>query len=128
MVNYVLDASALLALFHGEPGNEKVIQAIKEGAAMSAVNLAEVTSKLNDQKIPEAIVQDVIGILPLTIVDFHVEFAHKVGLLRSPTKHAGLALGDRACLALAMHLQVPAITADRVWEKLSLDITIQVLR
>lgn len=128
MVGYVLDASALLALLQGEPGSEKVAQAIKEGTVMSAVNLAEVVSKLSDLEIPEEIIQVVIDILPVTIVDFNAVYAHKVGLLRSLTKHVGLSLGDRACLALAMQLQLPAVTGDKAWKKLSLDAEIRVFR
>ncbi|MGB5561415.1 MAG: PIN domain-containing protein, partial [Sedimenticolaceae bacterium] len=40
----VLDASALLALFHGESGAEKVESAL-EGALISTVNWAEVVQK-----------------------------------------------------------------------------------
>ena len=46
MSSYVLDASALMALFHQEPGSDKVEQAIEDGAAISTVNLSEVASKL----------------------------------------------------------------------------------
>ena len=44
---YVLDASALLCLINGEPGSERVA-AVLSVAVISAVNLAEVTSKLNE--------------------------------------------------------------------------------
>lgn len=128
MTQYVLDASALLALFQGEPGSEKVAQAIKEGAAISAVNLAEVVSKLHDKGIPETIIKDVIDILPLTVIDFTTTLAYKVGVLRPLTKQVGLSLGDRACLALAFHLNLPALTTDRIWETLSLDVAVQVIR
>jgi PIN domain nuclease of toxin-antitoxin system len=40
----------------------------------------------------------------------------------------GLSLGDRACLALARVRNVPALTADRVWEKLQIDATLQLIR
>lgn len=40
----------------------------------------------------------------------------------------GLSLGDRACLALAMQLQLPAVTGDKAWKKLSLDAEIRVFR
>ena len=128
MVQCVLDASALMALFQGESGSERVAEAIKEGAAISAVNLAEVVSKLYEQGTPEAIIKDVIDILPLTIVDFTAMFAYKVGALRPLTKQIGLSLGDRACLALASHLNLPAITTDRIWGTLSLDVAVQVIR
>jgi len=37
----------------------------------------------------------------------------------------GLSLGDRACLALALRRNIPALTADHVWSKLRLPIAIR---
>jgi ribonuclease VapC len=128
MPNYVLDASALMALFQEEPGSDKVAQAVKDGAAISTVNLSEIASKLNELHTPQTLIQDAINGLELTIVDFNAEFAYKVGLLRPLTRHLGLSLGDRACLALAQHLNLPALTSDRLWKDLSLGITIEVIR
>jgi len=128
MPHCVLDASALLTLLHQEPRSNKVVQAIEDGAAISTVNLSEVASKLNDLGAPEVVIQDAINALELTIVDFNAELAYKVGALRPQTRHIGLSLGDRACLALAQHLGLPALTTDRAWEALSLGITVQVIR
>lgn len=128
MPQYVLDASALLALFQYEPGYEIVAKAIENGSAISTVNLAEVASRLNDLGVPEIFIRNAINVLRLTIVDFSIEYAYKAGLLRSVTKRAGLSLGDRACLALAQHLNLPAITADRVWEGLIPDVAVQLIR
>jgi len=47
-VTAVLDASALLALLKGEPGAERVAEALERGAYLGAVNLAEVLSELAD--------------------------------------------------------------------------------
>ena len=128
MSSYVLDASALIALFHQEPGSDKVAQAIEDGAVLSTVNLSEVASKLNELGTPEALIQTSINVLELTIVDFNAELAYKAGLLRLITKSAGLSLGDRACLALAQHLHLPVLTTDRIWKDLLPDVTIQLLR
>jgi PIN domain nuclease of toxin-antitoxin system len=128
MSSCVLDASALLALFNQEPGSEKVVQAIEEGAVLSTVNLTEVASKLSELGTPEALIQTSINVLELTIVDFNAELAYKAGLLRLITKSAGLSLGDRACLALAQHLHLPVLTTDRIWKDLLPDVTIQLLR
>jgi ribonuclease VapC len=125
---YVLDASALMALFHQEPGSDRVAQAVLDGAAISTVNLAEVTSKLNELGVPEVFIQIAIGVLKLTLVDFNAEFAFKVGSLRPLTRHLGLSLGDRARLALAQDLNLPVLTTDRTWANLSPGITIQVIR
>ena len=128
MSSCVLDASALIALFHQEPGSDKVAQAIEDGAVLSTVNLSEVASKLDELGTPEVLIQTSINVLALTIVDFNAELANKAGLLRSLTKSAGLSLGDRACLALAQHLNLPALTTDRVWKDLLPAITVQLIR
>ena len=128
MPNYVLDASALMALFQGESGSDKVAQAVKDGAAVSTVNLSEIASKLNELNTPQTLIQDAINGLGLTIVDFNADLAYSVGLLRPLTRHLGLSLGDRACLALAQYLNLPVITSDRLWKNLSLDIAIEVIQ
>jgi ribonuclease VapC len=124
----VLDASALLALLNGEPGSEQVASVIADGAAISAINLAEVVTKLSEIGIPEALIHDALDLLGLEIVDFDVEQAYQVGFLRPLTRHAGLSLGDRACLALAKQLGLPALTTDRAWEGLDIGVTVQMIR
>ncbi len=128
MAHAILDASALLALLKAEIGSEQVIQVITEGAAMSAVNFSEVIAKLNDGGMPEEAIHETLDLLELTIVDFDAESSYRTGLLRSQTKGAGLSLGDRACLALAQRLKLPAFTTDRAWKDILADVTIKVLR
>jgi PIN domain nuclease of toxin-antitoxin system len=123
-----LDASALLALMYQEQGCLEVEQAIDEGAAISAVNLAEVAAKLNDAGMADAAIRAALDALDLEVYPLGRAQSYQVGLLRTQTKRAGLSLGDRACLALAAELGVPAITADRVWATLALPTTIRVLR
>ncbi len=53
--------------------------------------------------------------LDLNIIEFNAEQSKKVAELRSLTKHLGLSLGDRACLALAMQENATAVTADKNW-------------
>jgi len=48
--------------------------------------------------------------------------------LRPLTRHLGLSLGDRICLALAIERQCPALTADRNWANLKIGIPIQLIR
>ena len=128
MRGYVLDASALLALLKQEDGSEQVAEFITEGAVINSVNLSEVIAKLSEAGMPEDAIHETRDMLTLMTVDFDMALAYEAGLLRPLTKQAGLSLGDRACLALAKQLNLPAITTDRVWENLSLDITIQVIR
>ena len=125
---YVLDASALLALLYGEPGATQVANAIMSGAAISAVNLSEVVAKLNADGMPAAAITGAISPLDIEVIDFDTELAYQTGFLRPLTRQVGLSLGDRACLALAQQLALPALTADRAWLNLSLGTTIQVIR
>lgn len=128
MSKWVLDASALLALLNKERGSERIVQAIVDGAAISTVNFSEVVAKLNELGVPEEAVYQVLDSFGLEVITFDSALAYRTGMLRTSTKQAGLSLGDRACLALAQNLDVPALTADKVWNSLSLDIAIEVIR
>jgi PIN domain nuclease of toxin-antitoxin system len=123
----VLDASALLALLNSEPGADQVAAALS-GATISAVNLSEVVAKLAEAEMSEEAIREAVQGLPMEVVAFDQEQAYEAGLLRPPTRGAGLSLGDRACLALARRLALPSLTADRSWEGLGISITVQVIR
>ncbi len=123
----MLDASAVLALLQAEPGRE-VVEAALEGAIIGAVNLSEVMAKLVDRGMTESHALVALSALGLEVVPFDAELALRAGALRPLTKPLGLSLGDRACLALGMHLALPVMTAERNWHKISLPITIQRIR
>jgi len=123
----VLDASALLALLNQEPGGNSV-GAVLPRAAISSVNVAEVVSKLVEQRIPDADIRETIQSLGLKVVDFDVELAYAAGLLHLITKKWGLSLGDRACLALAHRLHAPAFTTDRAWKKIKIGLEVRAIR
>jgi ribonuclease VapC len=122
----VLDASALLVLLNGEPGTEEVAEALP-GAAISAVNLAEVIGKLMDSGMPEEVLRGLLEGLSLRVVPFDHDDGFAAGLLRAPTRRAGLSLGDRACLALATRLDLPALTTDRAWKRVRSGATVRVV-
>lgn len=127
MAKVVLDASALLTLFQGEPGSELVAQQIGD-AAISAVNLSEVVAKLAEQGFSEAIARDSLAALDLEVVDFDGEQAFVAGFLRPGTRNLGLSLGDRGCLSLAQRLGLPVLTADRSWRELDVGVKVRVIR
>ena len=120
MIKNILDASAVLAVLNGERGEKKVIPILVE-SAISSVNLTEVAAKLLETGMNEAGAQLAVSILGIgEIVDFTEDLAWEAARLRPLTKQYGLSLGDRACLALAIKLKIPAVTADKEWSKLKL--------
>jgi ribonuclease VapC len=124
----VLDASALLALLQNEPGAEIVASRLPH-CVMSAVNLSEVVAKLVDHGLPEADLRAALDVLGIDVREFDSEAAYAAGELRRITRGAGLSLGDRACLALAVRLGAVAVSADRGWAPLaSVTLRIELIR
>ena len=129
MTQMILDASALLAMLKEEPGGTKVAEAI--GAArMSAVNYAEVVSHFTHAQMPTAEIDSMLRPLPITIVPADIDLARMAGRLRAVTADAGLSLGDRFCLALALREGLPAWTADKQWRAVAnrIDAVIVIIR
>jgi PIN domain nuclease of toxin-antitoxin system len=123
----VLDASALLTMLFQEPGATAVADVIAEGAAVSPVNLSEVAAALvRHQRDTDCILRAVAA--QVAVEPYTTEDALAAAALWAPTRGAGLALGDRACLALAHRLGVPAVTADREWSTVDVGVTIQLVR
>jgi ribonuclease VapC len=124
----VLDASAVLAILHKESGSEMVAERLRDGGELSAVNLAEVISKQQEFSIPPHHTVQLLPLLGIQVHEFDTDSAILAGSLRTVTKHLGLSLGDRACLALAKRLKLPVLTADRIWTQLDLGIEVIPIR
>jgi len=118
MTDIVLDASALIALLKNEPGGPKVAEAMA-ASVMNAVNYAEVVSYFIHAGMSPLEVDAMLRPLPVTLVAADTDLAKMAGHLRAVTAGAGLSLGDRFCLALALRDGLPAWTADRQWRKVS---------
>ncbi|KQN04088.1 type II toxin-antitoxin system VapC family toxin [Sphingomonas sp. Leaf25] len=116
MTSVVLDASAVLALVRDEPGADMVAPHVGR-AAISAVNLQEVIKELLLSGLDETTTRELLDELRLDVRAHDVEAAYAAAALHSQTHQYGRGLGDRSCLALAVQLGVPALTADREWKK-----------
>lgn len=127
MSKFVLDASAVLAYVNGEPGNA-LVGKILDQAVISAVNLAEVLTKLVELEEDVETSYTDLHDMGLAVVAFDDLLAVETGRLREPTRRMGLSLGDRACLATAQRLGAIAVTTDRAWAELDLPISVEVIR
>lgn len=124
---YLLDASALLALFYDEPGASRVRQ-ILDGAAISTVNLSEVIGKLYDRGLGSRTIALNLADANLRVLAFDQSAAVKAGELREATRALGLSLADRCCLATALLTSRTAVTADRSWSSLADKVPVEVIR
>src|SRR5579871_3628862 len=98
----ILDASALLAFFKQEPGKDVVIEHLPSACILS-VNLAETLHVLCRLGATIEQAQTAVRHLMIPVEPFTEELAY----LTSSMSHleGKLSLGDRACLALGLHLQ-----------------------
>ena len=98
----VLDASALLALLKNEAGGDVVEQVLLDEGEPPSTIVREITER---EFLGES----------LLIYPLDDEQAHRIAESRNATRPAGPSLADRAYLALAETLELPALTADRAW-------------
>ena len=129
MARAVLDASAVLAVVMEERGADVVAEALRSGAAMSTVNVAEVAARLHQDGWSDAEVAIVFESLGIEVLPFGPRAARLSGRLRTATKRFGLGLGDRACLATGWVEGCPVLTSDRSWQALEIaDLDVRCIR
>ena len=122
---FVLDASAVLALLQGEAGADQV-EPILDGALMSCVNLSEVLQKAEQHDVDTEGLEHGLQALGVDFRAFDVPDARATAERRIPK--AGLSLGDRACLALAVRVDGTAVTTERGWIAAAPDVSVAAIQ
>jgi ribonuclease VapC len=117
----------VLAVVYNEVGWEEALDALQD-AVISAVNVAEVQAKLVGNGMPPEIAWKATMKVVPAIEIFDEAQSRIAGDLILKTREYGLSLGDRACLALAIVLDVPVYTADRIWTHLNVGIEVRTIR
>lgn len=127
MTRLVLDTSVILAVLLDEPGKENAARLVG-GGIMSSVTLTEIVAKCIERSVPEELALDYVRYSNIEIVSFDAETATLAGRLWSKAPKGVLSLGDRACIATAIRHNATAVTADRIWSKLSLACPVELIR
>jgi PIN domain nuclease of toxin-antitoxin system len=127
VTQFVLDASALLAVVREEPGAATVIDHMA-GAFMSAVNASEAIMRGVEKGFPFEALRSLIIYRQIDVIPFDWDLGLVAARLRPATKHLGLSFADRACLALAIREEATVLTADRAWAGLDLGCRIELIR
>ena len=126
-MSVVLDASAVLVLLLDEPGATAVADVLAQ-AVISAVNLAEVLSKLTDRGAEVTGLTSQLGAAGVLVEPMTEADAAEVALVRRLDSERVLSLGDRSCLALARRLSAPVLTAYRAWSTVDAGVEVRQLR
>jgi ribonuclease VapC len=126
-MKFVLDSSAVLAFYNDEPGSI-FVENIEGELLICAVNYSEVETKLYERGHHESEIETLKSTLPCEVITFDIERAKHAAKLRLLTRHKGLSLGDRACLALAIQQNATVLTTDRAWAELNLGVNIELIR
>lgn len=125
----VLDSSAILAFILDETGAQIVTDSFDD-ALVSTCNVAEVYTKIAQLALDRRTPDMIFGLEGLQVMPLTREQAAHAGSLAPLTAKAGLSLGDRCCLALAIERGLPVLTADRPWAQFAapLGVDIRLIR
>lgn len=126
-LNVVVDSSVILAIVFKESGAPRAMELINNGIC-STVNLTEIMTRCADRGLSPDFADDIVKAYNIAFVDHDEHLARLAARLRSTTRHKGLSLGDRACLALAIRESTTVITTDRAWADLDIGCKIEVIR
>jgi ribonuclease VapC len=125
--NVVVDASAILAAIKDEPGGRQAALDTR-GGRISALNYCEIASYLAERGSSQEDIERLFAPFELTVEPFDRVRAMSAGLLAAIAKRRNISLADRACIALAVELGLPAMTGDRAWADLDVGLEIRLIR
>lgn len=113
-----MDASAIVAVANEEPYIPE-LPAMFMDSIVTTINLAEaLTALVKKFDIePKQIWEQLSNFVPAHY-PIDNELTYKVVQMASWAHEYGLSFGDRYCLALGKHLNLPVYTGDKIWKQL----------
>lgn len=127
MGRVVIDASALVAFLFAEPSGEAVATRLP-GTLASTLSLSEVIAYAFTRGKPLDAVLTGLQRLPVEAVPFDLPLAALAATFKPLTRHLGLSLADRACLAVGLDRGLPVLTGDRAWAGTDLGVRVELFR
>lgn len=127
MSSVVLDASAILAVVHKEPGHRRVVPHL-EGGLVSAVNYAEVLKKAVEGGTELLTARLYLQNLAFVVIPFDNLLAAETARLWPLTRNKGLSFADRACLALGLVQKMPVVTGDQEMAAVNVPVEVKLFR
>lgn len=127
MNSIVLDASAVLAVAFNEVGGAIVMEH-RERAVISAVNHAEVVSKLLRVQMPFVEIAQFLNECFPSVIPFDRAQSELAGMIHDKHRLAGLSYADCSCLSLAISRKLPVLTGDRKWAAIPMDMEVRLFR
>jgi ribonuclease VapC len=127
--DFVLDASAVVAVVLREPGWEAVRAVLLE-SHIASINFGEVAQRFFKDGWPREEIEETLAALNMRVVVVDATLALDAAEMRETARAVGLSQADCICLALARRRGATAITADRDWLKIDglLEVEVQQIR
>jgi len=124
-IEFIIDASAVIAALLREPGYEIAETRMLTGGILM-INLAEVYQLLFRRGLSADAAGVIVDELQLSAIAADEELARDAGFIPSRMVRKGLSLADRFCLAEARRRGVPAVTTDQDWREVGGALGVQV--
>ena len=103
---------------------------VLKDSSISVVNFAEVVSFYAHKGMSRKEIDDMLMPLPMEIANADLEVSWMAAMWRPDTKHLGLSLRERYCLAFAKRKNCEVWTVDQKWSQIDdvIKVKIRVIR
>ncbi len=112
----------------GDEAGGEVVAPLLDGAVISTVNWSEVLARYVHLDLATAGRGAAIESMGVSLAPFTSRQAEIAAGLLPLTREAGLSLGDRACLALALDVGGQPVTANRAWGLVDVGLDVTLIR